>query len=296
MKKHITCFMLLLFLVLIALIGCVTPSIHNIRKIEDSDKISTETLKLMTFNIRAGCGKRSPKTSPLDCVSSKKYLNNVTLAIESEDPDVIALQEVRGYSQAKYIAEKLNLNYSYIAHNNRMERWGLAVLSKHRIQELGSAIIHHGRNQRSAQKCIIEIDNTPVNIVNVHYNLGNYKTQIKTTMNILEDIKGPIVLLGDLNRLYNSPEMIPIKDKLIDTCLAVDTENSKIAMHNGTFGYGGTFYIMGKRYSAGGSVGRIDYIFLNRDFFKIHDAGLVSRKHWAASDHIAYWAKVRLKK
>ena len=74
----------------------------------------------------------------------------------------------------------------------------------------------------------------------------------------------------------------PIKDRFIDSCRAVDTETAKEALKYGTY--------------LSGQGQRIDYIFVDPKLFKVVDAGLVPVKHWIASDHIAYWSKIQLKK
>ena len=119
--------------ILILLIAFVAyAGIQNIRKIDSTEKgLTSDNLKFMTFNIRVGGGIENPGMNPAKLKSSKEKMEKIASAINSIDPDVVALQEVRGSDQAKQLAKRLNLNYAYMAHQ---ELWGLAMLSKHKIK------------------------------------------------------------------------------------------------------------------------------------------------------------------
>ncbi|TET95656.1 MAG: hypothetical protein E3J28_00270, partial [Desulfobacteraceae bacterium] len=93
---------------------------HNIRKIEYVREVDeSRCLKFMTYNIRVGAGIENPFTSIRNLPSSREKLERIALAIKSVDPDVIALQEVRGIHQATFLAKTLNLNYAYSSHGRR---------------------------------------------------------------------------------------------------------------------------------------------------------------------------------
>ena len=270
-KNSISLIMLCIFFV--SIVGCIGP--QNIRQtvgVEDVD--SGRNLTFMTFNIRAGGGIENPGMSPYDVTSSRENLEKIASAIKSVDPDVIALQEVRGYNQAKFIAETLNLNYAYSSHGGYKDWWGLAVLSKFRIIKVKSKMIHYDPDPRVGQASTIEINGEPITFVNVHYHLGEYEQQVKATVRLLKNAIGPIVLMGDLNLYISDPKMKPIRKALVDTCLAINTDGSKSVKSIGT------------------GFGRIDYIFVDTKSFEVKDVGLVARKHWSASDHIAYFACV----
>ena len=55
-------------------------------------------------------------------------------AIKSFDPDIVALQEVGGYSQAEFLAKQVDLNFVYISHHRPAK--GFAILSKHLISDV----------------------------------------------------------------------------------------------------------------------------------------------------------------
>jgi endonuclease/exonuclease/phosphatase family metal-dependent hydrolase len=241
----------------------------------------------MTFNIRVGGGIENPGYHPGKLKSSKEKIEKIALAIKSIDPDVVALQEVKEAGQAKQLAKRLNLNYVYMAHK---EFWGLAMLSKHKILKAKSKKICKGckvkvpsgrtfEDPRIAIVSVIDINGKKITFINVHYHLGVYEEQVKETMKLLKRIKGPVVLMGDLNREQDDLEMKPIQDRFNDTCLAVDTENSEYVKKTGTM-------VVGRSV-----VRRIDYIFVDSESFEVKDVGIV-KEYRDASDHYAYFAYV----
>jgi len=173
------------------------------------------------------------------------------------------------------------LNYAYSSHGRRGLDWGLAVLSKFKILKVYGKVIYYGRDQRMGVVYTIDINGSPVTVINVHYHLGDYEQQVKATMGLLRDTKGPVVLMGDLNCTERAYELQPIYGEMIDTCKAVDTEGSRDATKTGTV-------LTFSNY-------RIDYIFVDPKSFEVRDAGLIPEKHRRASDHIAYFACVTLK-
>ncbi|UCG63845.1 MAG: endonuclease/exonuclease/phosphatase family protein [Deltaproteobacteria bacterium] len=253
------------------LFGC--SSYHNIREINKN--LKEESFTVMTYNIRVACGREDYGVSPYLCKASKKNLLRVAAAIRSIDPDVIGLQEVKGFCQAKFLAKTLNLNYAYSPHPSAW--WGLTVLSKFKILKLRSKQIHSGLDPRVAQVCAINIGGKPITFINVHYHLGDYEQQVGATMRLLKDTKAPVVLMGDLNRKPWHYELKPIRENLIETCEAVDTIGSRYVAIWGT-GYG-----------------RIDYVFADPNSFEVIDVGLIPKEHWPASDHVAYFARVAFK-
>ena len=265
--------------------------IQNIRKIDSTEKgLTSNNLKFMTFNIRVGVGIENPGMRLSKLKSSKEKIEKIALAIKSIDPDVVALQEVKGSGQAKQLAKRLNLNYAYFSHQ---KFWGLAMLSKHKILKADSKKVCKGckgkmssgktfKDPRIAIVSVIDINGSKITFINVHYHLGVYEKQVKATMALLRGINGPVVLMGDLNRQQDDSEMKPIQDKLNDTCLKVDTETSENVKKTGT--------------KIGGRADgrRIDYIFVDPESFEVKDVGIV-KEYRDASDHYAYFANVVLK-
>ena len=283
------------------LIGCQTISnVQNIRQVASVTEIGeTNELTLMTFNIRVGGGIKNFGTSPNSLSESKEAIQKIVDTIQYVSPDFVALQEVRSAGQAYRLAKNVNMNYAYIPHPGRTEWWGLAVLSKHKILQIKNRSVQSYRN---ALVSTVEINDNTVTFVNVHYHLGDYRSQVASTIRIIKNIEEPVVLLGDLNRSHDSTELKPIYAILNDTCKEVDTSVSKKVVRTGTF-YGG----MGKR---------IDYIFVAPKYFTTINVGVIPGvfaksfkvatypnkdkdydyyKFNGASDHLAYFAKVKLK-
>jgi endonuclease/exonuclease/phosphatase family metal-dependent hydrolase len=280
-NKFLISLIIISFCTLVVSMLPTNSTAENTSKLKGESKttIINNKLKLMTFNIRAGCGRASIELNPRECVSTNKNLDLVAMAIKSEDPDIVALQEVKGYHQAKHIAEILNMNYTYINHNSiGTAWWGLAILSKYKIHKTNKRDTNQAGHGRIALISEIIINNRSYHFVNVHYFLGNYESQVYTTMEIVNEINGPVVLLGDFNRRWWDIEMMPIQESFIDTCDAVSTDNSEHAKAVGT------------------GFGRIDYIFVQDKYFFVLDAGIYSmKKYREASDHYAYYTLLKFK-
>lgn len=255
--------------------GCSSfQGIRNIREIDEN--LNNGSFTVMTYNIRVGCGGENWEVSPHLCKSSKKNLLQIAEAIRSIDPDVIGLQEVKGGSQARFLGEKLNLNYAYRHHPNGW--WGLAILSKFKILESHAHTIHRGpQDPRIGLQCVISVGGNPLNFLNVHYHLGEYESQVAASVRAMDRMSGPIFLVGDLNRPPWYRELKPIKNRLIDTCLALSNEKSRLIDQAGT------------------GHGRIDYVFADPKSFEVVDVGLVLGEHVWTSDHLAYFARVAFK-
>jgi endonuclease/exonuclease/phosphatase family metal-dependent hydrolase len=238
-------------------------------------------LTFMTYNIRVGAGRENLLMPVKYLNSSEEKLEKIALAIKSVAPDIIGLQEVKGSTQAKSLANALGFNYVYVSHGDSRLEWGLAVLSRFTIVEYQQQVIHHDdKKLRVALVCTIKVNNSSITIVNVHYALGDYDTQVKETMKIVGDISGPALLMGDLNLIDLEDGLAPLRTEFIDTCEAVDTKGSREAKQRGTFRFGSK---------------RIDYIFVDPKYFTVLDVGLTPEEHREPSDHLAYFACVTLK-
>ena len=273
--------LLVFFAIITSSITACTPS-QKIRQPETLEAISKDScLTLMTYNIRVGAGRENLLMPVKYLNSSGEKLEKIALAIKSVDPDIISLQEVKGSVQAKSLADALGLNYVYVSHGDSRLEWGLAVLSRFTIVRYQQEVIHHDdKKPRVALTCTIDLPNASITVVNVHYALGDYDKQVKETMRILGDIMGPALLMGDLNLIDPEEGLAPMRAELIDTCEAVDTKGSREAKQRGTFRFGSK---------------RIDYIFVDPDYFTVLDVGLTAEEHRKASDHLAYFACVTLK-
>ena len=273
--------LLVFFAIIISGITACTPS-QQTRQPETLEAISKDScLTLMTYNIRVGAGRENLLMPVKYLNSSGEKLEKIASSIKSVDPDIISLQEVKGSVQAKSLADALGFNYVYVSHGDSRLEWGLAVLSRFTIVEYQQKVIHHDdKKPRVALVCTIDLPDSSITVVNIHYALGDYDKQVKETMRIIGDISGPALLMGDLNLIDPEEGLAPMRAELIDTCEAVDTKGSREAMQRGTFRFGSK---------------RIDYIFIDPDYFTVLDVGLTAEEHRKASDHLAYFACVTLK-
>jgi endonuclease/exonuclease/phosphatase family metal-dependent hydrolase len=264
----------------IFLIAPACKPIQSVRP-SKSEVVKGSCLQLLTYNIRVGAGRDGLLTPVKYLTSSKSKLKKIALAIRSVDPDIIALQEVRGAAQAEFLADSLSMNYVYLSHEDSRLEWGLAVLSRFKINEYhGKLIRYDAKKPRVALVCTIELDDSSFTIINVHFHLGDYDEQVEETIRLISSVTRPVILMGDFNLIDPDDGLTPIKKKLVDTCEVVDTKNSQEAEEIGTHRFGSK---------------RLDYIFVDPNYFSVLEAGLAPEQHWSASDHIGYFACVRPK-
>jgi endonuclease/exonuclease/phosphatase family metal-dependent hydrolase len=236
----------------------------------------------MSFNIRHGCGREKwGNASGAFFKGCEKNLDSIILAIGSADPDVVGLQEVSS-SQAREIASALNMNYTYSAHNSTGygHWWGNAVLSRFQILESQTTAIggSAGRN-RSIVTAIALVKGTPTAFISVHtdHRLADERS-VKKILRHIDTMSRPTVLIGDFNMLPLDPRASLINQK-------ADFIDSAVLAKPGQ--------MMGTWDSPSGM--RIDYIFVQLKYFKVLDAALVAYEHHDASDHIAYYTKIKWK-
>lgn len=267
-----------LLIITIFLFAAACKTVQSVRPAE-SKIVRDSCLQLMTYNIRVGAGRDGLLTPVKYLTSSENKLKKIAQAISSLDPDIIGLQEVRGTDQAKFLADSLGMNYVYVSHEDSRLEWGLAVLSRFKIIEYhGKFIRYDEKKPRVALTCTIQLPDSNVTIINVHFHLGDYDEQVEKTIRLMSNVIGPTILMGDLNLIDPDDGLGPIKMKLVDTCELVDTEFSKEAKEIGTHRFGSK---------------RLDYIFVDPNHFSVREAGLLPEEHRSASDHIGYFACVR---
>jgi len=269
-----------LFSIAIFLITAACKPIQSVRPSE-SKVVKGSCLQLMTYNIRVGAGRDGLLTPVKYLSSSESKLKKIGLAIGSLDPDIIALQEVRGAAQAEFLADSLSMNVVYLSHEDSRLEWGLAVLSRFKITEYyGKFIRYDEKKPRVALLCTVELDGSSITIINVHFHLGDYDEQVEETIRLMSKVTGPVILMGDFNLIDPDDGLSPITKKLVDTCEVVDTKSSQEAKEIGTHRFGSK---------------RLDYIFVDPNYFSVLEAGLAPEQHRSASDHIGYFACVRPK-
>lgn len=267
--------------------GC-SYQVHNIRP-PALRNTGHGKIVVMTYNIRIGSGRVQYGRNPYELKDEiTPDLTPVIAAIRSINPDILGLQEVLGTKQAAKIASSLQMNYAYIPHG--IEKygvwWGVALLSKFPIVNVTSQEISYGRgNTRSNLIADVRAFGRTITCINMHKDKDqNSGAGLYRTMNWIQNFDNPIILMGDLNIKPDDPRLTIFSGRFIDTARAVDTETARFARERGTFP-GRKFTLYGKR---------IDYIFVERDQFDIHDAGLLQKEFWMASDHLGYFSVINM--
>ena len=165
-----------------------------------------ERLRILTYNIRS-CINRRGQASP----------DTILAAIETLQPDVVALQEVdvgiprtRYQNQPRLLAEQLGMNYAFYptVHHPRGQ-YGLALLSKFENFQISSGNLPPlplGRlEKRGVMHMALELPTGPIHVFNTH--LGLFTLERRRQMRCLMgnqwmgglDAVEPIVFCGDLN-------------------------------------------------------------------------------------------------
>ena len=246
-----------------------------------TDPHSRHPLTVMSFNIRVGYGNRDHGVDPFTLSRRQERLGPIADAIRSQDADIVGLQEVRGRDQAERLARRLNMNYAYAGHATGVSLpswWGVALLSKYPVTSAKGFAISYGRgNCKSALQCALDIGGRPMIFIVVHKDKDvKDGSPLRRVMARISRTDGMVILMGDFNMQPRDPRLAIVKSRFVDSAWTAQTTRARAARRTGTF--------LG--------VGRIDYIWIDPHQFKVVDAGLVDRRFWNASDHLAYWTRV----
>jgi endonuclease/exonuclease/phosphatase family metal-dependent hydrolase len=281
---------ILLAVALVTTAGCATSD-QETRKASLPQPISAQSpLTIMSFNIRLGLGQGNP-TRDVARMRDQwgRNLNAVVEAIRSQDPAIVALQEVAGPDQLQELAQALGMNHAFVEHETGSKQppwWGVGILSRYPITSTLKAALSENRNFIIAT---IDVGPRQIAVANIHRShLEPVDASMPFLMAELAQIKHPILLVGDFNILpealvrknRNKKQLQPVLNRFVDTARAAHTESAAQAILEGT----------------GHSAGRIDYVFAEKGKFKILDAGLVAKEHRDASNHVAYFAKLAFRK
>ena len=267
-----------LALILCALLTACGP--RNLRSPSQTANFQ-DTLTVMSFNIRHGCGRKDwGNTSATFFRSCHSHIAEIAAAIRSADPDIVGLQEVND-GQASDIAKALNLNFIYHSHNpgGYGHWWGNAVLSKFAITD-GQATGFGGmpRKNRSAVSATVVVNGKPMAAISVHPDHRQKDDRaMRTIAPLLTTLKMHAILIGDLNMLPDDPRLEHLVNAgFSDTASAAPPDRR-----------------LGTWRSPSGR--RIDYVFFDTAHFTAVDAKVVPQNHHGASDHLAYYATLRVR-
>jgi endonuclease/exonuclease/phosphatase family metal-dependent hydrolase len=212
-------------------------------------------VRVMSYNIHHGEG-----------ADGRLDLDRIAGVIRSEKAEVIGLQEVDRFwrrsdfvDQVAYLAEELDMHAAYGANldlssddpSQPRRQYGTAILSKYPIVESKNTLLPKLSNseQRGLLEALIKVKGAPVRFYDTHLqhnNSGERALQVRAIMEHTRDVKGPQVLVGDLNALPEAPELAPLYERYND------------AWPLGGEGPGYTI-------SAENPTRRIDYVFVTPD-------------------------------
>jgi endonuclease/exonuclease/phosphatase family metal-dependent hydrolase len=230
----------------------------------------TMNFKVMTYNIHHGKN-----------LLGRNTLDKVADIIHESKADVIGLQEVdsgvirTGFKdQIHYLSEKLSMYYAYGPNINLLGgKYGNAVLSKYPIESYENIQLPSRREQRGLLSTKINVDGKRIYFLTTHLGLNDEErmNQVNTISKYLETLPREVILAGDFNALYDSPEIHEITKRLTDVGYAAG--NNTVPTYEVLF------------LSA-----RIDYIF-SSSLFKINGYDVIKSK---ASDHYPVIADLKL--
>lgn len=199
-------------------------------------------MRVMSYNIHRGINK-----------GNELDLDGIVKVIQSSGAEIIALQEVERFSvrtgfrdQIKYIAEKLSMQHVFGKSINILNgQYGNAILSKYPIEEYKVSKLPSSGERRTVLRAALNINGERVAMYSTHLGLGQDERalQLQEITRIIGEDKN-CILAGDFNSTA---------DKL--GLLAESHIDSGYYTGNDT-----------ATFKAEGLNGRIDYIFVSKDF------------------------------
>ena len=194
--------------------------------VEDGNEGSEATIRVMSYNIHHSNPPGKPGAIDIDAI---------TRVIKSEDPDLVALQEVDvntkrsgAFNQAKEIAEDLDMHFFFgKALDYQGGGYGVAILSKYPMED---TTVHRlpateGSNvePRIVASARIELpDGTAIRFGSTHLHAGkdslNRQSQVEEVVRIAAQQELPFILAGDFNAVPKSEVMQTVKKEFKFTC------------------------------------------------------------------------------
>jgi endonuclease/exonuclease/phosphatase family metal-dependent hydrolase len=194
----------------------------------DANIQAPRPFRVMTWNIAAGYGD----------------LSQTARVVRDAAPDVVALQEVdvhwqersRFADQASVIGAALDMSVRFApiyrlpgAGAAPMREFGVAILSRGEIVEFHNHLLPRLSTQSAATEpellpgfaeARVDIAGTRVRVFTTHLDYRADRRvrdrQVAQTLERLNAVSGPIVLMGDLNASPDAPELAPLFRRLRD--------------------------------------------------------------------------------
>ena len=162
---------------------------------------STQTLRVMTYNIHVGVG-----------MDKKLDLPRIAGVINAQHPDLVGLQEVdRGVARTQRIdeiaeiAKLTRMDYAF-AFNLRYQggQYGVAILSRFPIMATDHRLYQNTREaeRRGFIRAEVSVRGRLINFVTTHldyqYEDGRL-FEARQLLSALKDLKSPLIVVGDFN-------------------------------------------------------------------------------------------------
>ena len=210
---------------LVALAACTPP----IARTAPDAARAPITLRVMTFNIRAGNGN----------------LDGIANVIRDAAPDIVGLQEVDVHfsrrsnfaDQANTLARTLGMHVRFApiyelppdSAGRQTRRYGVAMLSRYPVLEFRNHALHRLSTVEEEPaptprtgflEALLDVNGTHIRFFNTHLDYradpALRHTQVAETLAILGRIDMPTLLIGDLNAQPHAAELQPLLDTLHD--------------------------------------------------------------------------------
>ena len=183
-------------------------------------------MKIMTFNIQHG----------LDYKNQVIDLDLFADFIKKQDPDVCALNEVRGEGNWEGYTDQIGALTEKTGYNGFFGEaikvvgtnpYGNAFLTKHKIKSAEvvhipdsddrSEDVHY--EHRCAIKAVLNVDGKELLLVVCHIGLAKSEAEnaVKTLCKIIDESSLPCILMGDFNHTKESGILDPLFERLSDS-------------------------------------------------------------------------------
>ena len=184
-------------------------------------------IKVMTFNIQ----------STRDYVNRNFDAHLMSRTIKTVGATIIGLNEVRGEGedefftdQVKIIANDLGFKYYYFGKAIDIKNkgpYGNAFISKYPIKKIETIMIPDPLvkdedayyETRCIIKGVVDVDGKDLNILVTHVGLAKAEeaNAIKLLLELMDEIKGNLLLMGDFNMTPDNALIKKVQDKMFDT-------------------------------------------------------------------------------
>lgn len=191
-----------------------------------------QMIKVMTYNILHGAAPGLKNSA------NNVNLEEVAKVIRSEDPDIVALQEVdsvwsrsNNLFQPKVLAEKTGLKYYYYRDSKSFTDsggwgYGIAILSKYEMKDRHTIFLpnyfHSGSENWVNSIATIKFPNgREAKFICAHFDYlyeDNRILEALFTNDIARESEMSVILAGDLNSNPGSPPINTLNREFVQTC------------------------------------------------------------------------------